>query len=160
MNRKNTNFFMTALMVIIALTLSSPVDAKKVRGQSNNNVNKSHNSNKNKSSNRNKNSNKNSNVNVNRNSNTNVNVNVDVDNRNRHNNNRHGCCHHDNYNPIATAVAVTATAVVVGSIVNSVPPNCTTVMMNGFAYQQCGNTWYQPQISGSSTTYIIVNQPY
>jgi hypothetical protein len=32
-------------------------------------------------------------------------------------------------------------------------------MVNGFAYQQCGSTWYQPQISGGSTTYIVVNPP-
>jgi hypothetical protein len=47
----------------------------------------------------------------------------------------------------------------VGSIVNTLPPSCTTVIVNGFAYQQCGNTWYQPQMSGSSTTYIVVNNP-
>ena len=61
--------------------------------------------------------------------------------------------------PGAIAAAVTATAIVVGSIVHSLPPSCQTVMSNGFAYQQCGNTWYQPQISGSSTTYIVVNAP-
>jgi hypothetical protein len=33
------------------------------------------------------------------------------------------------------------------------------VMVNGFAYQQCGNSWYQPQLSGSSTTYIVVAAP-
>ena len=31
--------------------------------------------------------------------------------------------------------------------------------LNGVAYQQCGSVWYQPQISGSSTTYIVVNAP-
>ena len=57
------------------------------------------------------------------------------------------------------AIAAAVTAIVVGSIVHSLPPSCQTVMSNGFAYQQCGNTWYQPQISGSSTTYIVVNAP-
>ena len=95
----------------------------------------------------------NGNRNVNINSNRNVNVNVD--NRGYH----HGCCYHDDYHPLAIAAAVTATAIVVGSIVHSLPPSCQTVMSNGFAYQQCGNTWYQPQISGSSTTYIVVNAP-
>ena len=65
--------------------------------------------------------------------------------------------------PIATAAAVTATAMVtsaiIGSIVNTVPSGCSTVVVNGFAYQQCGSTWYQPQIAGSSTTYIVVNPP-
>ena len=95
----------------------------------------------------------NGNHNVNINSNRNVNVNVN--NRGYH----HGCCYHDDYHPLAIAAAVTATAIVVGSIVHSLPPSCQTVMSNGFAYQQCGNTWYQPQISGSSTTYIVVNAP-
>jgi hypothetical protein len=95
----------------------------------------------------------NGNRNVNINSNRNVNVNVN--NRGY----RHGCCYHDDYHPLAIAAAVTATAIVVGSIVHSLPPSCQTVMSNGFAYQQCGNTWYQPQISGSSTTYIVVNAP-
>ena len=51
------------------------------------------------------------------------------------------------------------TAAVVGSIVSTLPPSCTTVVINGLAYQQCGSTWYQPQFSGSSTTYIVVNAP-
>ncbi len=52
------------------------------------------------------------------------------------------------------------TAAVVGSIVHSVPSGCSTVIVNGLAYQQCGSTWYQPQLSGSSTTYIVVNPPH
>ena len=107
----------------------------------------------------------NRNVNVNNNVNVNRNVNVNV------NNNYHGggyygggcyncgCCYH----PVATAAAVTAaavvTAAVVGSIVHSVPPSCSSVIVNGLAYQQCGSTWYQPQFSGTTTTYIVVNPP-
>ncbi len=51
------------------------------------------------------------------------------------------------------------TAAVVGSIVRSIPSGCSTVVVNGFAYQQCGNAWYQPQISGGFTNYIVVNPP-
>jgi len=97
------------------------------------------------------------NANVNRNAHVNVNRNVNVN----VNNEWHGggCCYH----PVATAVAVTAaavvTAAVVGSIVHSVPPSCSTVVVNGLAYQQCGSTWYQPQFAGTSTTYIVVNPP-
>ncbi len=82
---------------------------------------------------------------------------IDVDHRGGYHGG--GCCYHDNYHPIATAAAITATAIVVGSIVNTLPPSCSTVIVNGYAYQQCGNTWYQPQMSGSSTTYIVVNNP-
>jgi hypothetical protein len=70
-----------------------------------------------------------------------------------------GCCYH----PVATAAAVTATAVVtaavVGSIVDRPPAGCATQVINGLAYQQCGNTWYQPQMSGTTTTYVVVNAP-
>jgi hypothetical protein len=106
------------------------------------------------------NTNVNRNVNVNQNVNVNRNVNVNV------NNNYHGggyygggCCYH----PVAAAAAVTAaavaTAAVVGSIVNSVPPSCSSVVVNGLAYQHCGSTWYQPQFSGTTTNYIVVNAP-
>ena len=72
-----------------------------------------------------------------------------------------GCCYHDSYHPVATVATAAVTAVVVGSIVaaSAMPPSCSTVVVNGFAYQQCGNTWYQPQMSGSSTTYVVVNPP-
>jgi hypothetical protein len=90
------------------------------------------------------------NVNVNRN----VNVNVDND---------RGCCHNgwdDDFHPVATAAAVTATVAVtsaiVGSIVRTVPPGCVPVSYGGMIYQQCGGTWYQPQ----GTQFIVVNAPY
>lgn len=94
----------------------------------------------------------NTNRNVNVNSNRNVNVNVD---------NHGGCCGWDNdYHPVATAAAVTATvavtSAVVGSMVRSVPPNCAPVNYGGMVYQQCGSTWYQPQ----GSQYVVVNPPY
>jgi hypothetical protein len=83
-------------------------------------------------------------------------VNVNVDSRG-------GCCNNgwdNDYHPIATAAAVTATVAVtsaiVGSIVNAPPPGCVPVNYGGFIYQQCGTTWYQPQ----GTQYIVVNAPY
>ena len=91
-----------------------------------------------------------SNVNVNKN----VNVNV---------NNNNGCCHggwDNDYHPVATAVAVTATvavtAAVIGSIVNAPPPGCVPVNYRGVIYQQCGPTWYMPQ----GPQYIVVAPPY
>jgi hypothetical protein len=98
--------------------------------------------------------------NVHINNNRNVNVNV---------NRRGGCCgggwdDDDDWNPVATAAAVTAAAVVtsavVGSIVHSVPPSCVPVNYGGVVYQQCGNTWYQPQYVGSQIQYSVINPPY
>jgi len=91
------------------------------------------------------------NVNVNRN----VNVNVDND--------RGGCCRggwDNNYHPVATAAAVTATvavtSAVIGSMVRTVPAGCVPVNYGGIVYQQCGGTWYQPQ----GGQYIVVAPPY
>ena len=55
--------------------------------------------------------------------------------------------------------ATVVTAAVVGTVVRSLPPSCSTVYVNGFAYQNCGGTYYQPQYQGSNVTYIVVNQP-
>ncbi len=88
--------------------------------------------------------------------NKNVNVNVS-------NNNRGGCCNNgwdNDYHPIATAAAVTATVAVtsaiVGSIVNAPPPGCVPVNYGGYIYQQCGSTWYQPQ----GSQYVVIAPPY
>jgi len=107
----------------------------------------------------NRNANVNSNRNVNANVNRNVNVNVHHDVDVHHSYYGGGCCYH----PVATAAAVTATAMVtaavIGSMVNTLPPSCTVVMVNGLTYQQCGSTWYQPQFVGTSTTYVVVAAP-
>jgi len=96
-----------------------------------------------------------SNRNTNINANKNVNVNV--------NNNRGGCCGggwDNDYHPVATAAAVTATvavtAAVVGSMVRTVPAGCVPVNYGGYIYQQCGSTWYQPQ----GSQYVVINPPY
>jgi hypothetical protein len=83
-------------------------------------------------------------LNVNRN----VNVNAHVDHRGGWD---------DDYHPVATAAAVTATVAVtsaiVGSMVNSVPPNCAPVNYGGMVYQRCGSAWYQPR--GRSMSSLI-----
>jgi hypothetical protein len=88
--------------------------------------------------------------------NVNKNVNVNV-------NNNRGCCNNgwdNDYHPIATAAAVTATvavtSAVIGSIVRTVPAGCVPVNYGGMIYQQCGSTWYQPQ----GAQYVVINPPY
>ena len=90
-------------------------------------------------------------------------VNINVDRNVRYDDHHH---HHDHWDdwdddwhPWATAAAVTMTAAVIGSIVASIPPDCSTVIVNGISYSQCGNTWYQPQYYGSSVQYVVVNPP-
>lgn len=163
MNRPNLFF---TLFIVAALAFNVDLLAQRRGGGGNFNAGGNHNvrSTANTSVNRNYNQNANVNRNVNVNQNVNVNRNVNV------NTNYHGgyygggyygggCCYH----PVATAAAVTATAVataaVVGSIVDRPPSGCVTSVVNGLAYQQCGNTWYQPQMSGTTTTYVVVNPP-
>jgi hypothetical protein len=95
----------------------------------------------NKDVNVNKNVNRNTNVNVNRD----VDIDIDVD--------------RDHHHPVATAAAVVTTAIVVGSVVNTLPPACTQVLVGNVVYQQCGGYWYQPQYVGSTVTYVVVNPP-
>jgi hypothetical protein len=138
----------------VCVTLPATVLAREVKNTTRTNVNKNVNKNANVNTNRNTNVNTNRNVNVNTNRNVNVNTNrhVDVDvDVDRH--------HH----PIGTAVAVGATiavtSAVVGSMVRTLPPSCSAVIVNGLTYQQCSGVWYQPQYSGSSVQYVVINQP-
>lgn len=88
--------------------------------------------------------------------NVNKNVNVNVEGHG-------GCCNNgwdNDYHPVATAAAVTATVAVtsaiVGSMVRTVPAGCVPVNYAGMVYQQCGSTWYQPQ----GGQYVVINPPY
>lgn len=71
----------------------------------------------------------------------------------------------DDYHPIATAAAVTATVAVTSAVIGAIvrpsqmPSNCAQVQRNGYAYLQCGSTWYQPQYQGSDVVYVVVNAP-
>jgi hypothetical protein len=160
---KRSSLFLTPIVAL--LVFSTDLSAQR-RGGGGNYGNRNVRSSANSSVNRNYNQNTNVNRNVNVNQNVNVNRNVNVNVNNSYHGGYYGggyygggCCYH----PVATAAAVTATAVVtaavVGSIVDRPPAGCVTQVINGLAYQQCGNTWYQPQMSGTTTTYIVVNPP-
>jgi hypothetical protein len=92
----------------------------------------------------------NRNVNVNQNVNVNRSVNVDVD-------------HDHDYHPFAAAAvagaAAAVTSAVIGSIVNTKPPNAVPVVVGGVTYLQVGSTWYQPQYAGTQVTYVVVQPP-
>ena len=130
---------------------------RQVRSQATSNVNH-------RAGNANVNSNRAANANINNNRNNiannsgnrtvnNVNVNGDFDG-----NNWNGGWD-DDYHPFAAAAVVGGTAAIVGSMVNSIPPSCTPVVVNGVTYSQCGSTWYQPQYAGTSVQYEVVNPP-
>ncbi len=56
---------------------------------------------------------------------------------------------------VATGVAVGVAAIAVGTMVVTLPPACTTIVVNGVAYQDCSGTYYAP----SGSQWIVVNAP-
>ncbi|MCW2271318.1 hypothetical protein D3C77_00310 [compost metagenome] len=85
-------------------------------------------------------------------------VDIDVDGGGRYG-------YDDDYHPIATAAAVTATVVATSAVVGAIfrpsqmPSDCVQVMRYNTAYLQCGSTWFQPQYQGSNVTYVVVDAP-
>lgn len=151
-----TRLFRVALVSCLAFSLTdATVLAQRNRG----NVRNSSRSNVNRDHNVNRNSNVNRNRNVNRNIDIDRDIDVDVDVHHRYG--YGGCCYHSSAGAFVAGAVVGAavTAAVVGTRVTVLPAACSVVIVNGFAYHQCGSVWYQPQISGSSTTYIVVNAP-
>jgi len=63
------------------------------------------------------------------------------------------------YPGVWAGAAAVGAALAVGTVIATLPPACETVIVNGYAYQRCGNTWYQPQYQGHSTVYVVVAPP-
>ncbi|MCX7097331.1 MAG: hypothetical protein NTV43_05420 [Methylococcales bacterium] len=126
----------------------------------NNNANINRNNKANINHNNTANINRNNNVNVNKNNNVNVNRNVNV-NGNYHGGGYYYNDHYNNGVSVGGAIAIGVAGLAIGSMITaaSMPPSCNTTYINGIAYRQCGNTWYQPQYQGSSVNYIVVNPP-
>jgi hypothetical protein len=61
--------------------------------------------------------------------------------------------------PIARTAAVVGTAMVVGSVVASLPPSCSTMTVDNVTYQHCGSSWYRPFYAGTQVSYTVVNPP-
>ncbi len=73
---------------------------------------------------------------------------------------------HNYYRPAAPvvygagAVAATAAAVAIGSRVAALPGGCSSVVVHGITYYNCGGTFYQPVYDGPNVVYVVVNSPY
>jgi hypothetical protein len=113
------------------------------------------------------NANRNVNVNKDVNVNRNVNVNRDVDVHHHYG----GDYHNDWDNAgafvagavvggitgaaIASASQPNTVVVTPGTIVTTLPSGCTTAIINGISYHQCGGVYYRPQYSGTSVVYVV-----
>jgi hypothetical protein len=123
----------------------------------NTNRNATANTNANRNVNANANANVNRNVNVNNNVNVNRNIDVDVDND--WNDFDNDWDDHPVARGAAFGAAAAITAAAIGSMVYSLPPSCSPMVVNGLTYQNCGGSWYQPQYAGTQVTYVVVNPP-
>ncbi len=113
------------------------------------------------------NANRNVNINKDVNVNRNVNVNRDVDVHHYYG----GDYHNDWDNAgafvagavvggitgaaIASASQPDTVVVTAGTVVTTLPSGCTTAIINGISYHQCGGVYYRPQYSGSSVVYVV-----
>ncbi|WP_339515488.1 hypothetical protein [Pseudomonas sp. RL_15y_Pfl2_60] len=65
----------------------------------------------------------------------------------------------DHHHPVATAAIVTGSVLAIGSMINSLPPNCQQVYRHGNEYYYCNNQYYQPQWNNNTVVYVVVNNP-
>ncbi|MEA3292034.1 MAG: DUF6515 family protein [Pseudomonadota bacterium] len=63
------------------------------------------------------------------------------------------------YHPVATGAAVAATALAVGTVVHSLPPSCSKVVIDNRVYQDCGETYYAPRYDGPDVVYVVTEPP-
>jgi hypothetical protein len=61
--------------------------------------------------------------------------------------------------PVGAAAAAVGTAIAVGAIVSTLPPNCTTIVADGVTYRNCGGTYYVPSYDGPNVVYEVVPPP-
>jgi NADPH-dependent curcumin reductase CurA len=155
MNRRVSGVGIVLVTSLVSASVASPAVAYRGGGGARPaNVNNARSS----VSNHNVNVNHNVNTNVNRNTNVNVNRNVDV--HGGYGYGGYGGYDHWGHPVAAAAVAVTATAVAVGTIAAALPPSgCSAVSIGGIGYQRCGPNYYQPVTQGGTVQYVVVAPP-
>jgi hypothetical protein len=63
------------------------------------------------------------------------------------------------WGPAAAWTAATATAIAVGTVVATVPPECTNVVVSGITYKDCSGRWFAPRYDGHTVVYVAVADP-
>lgn len=57
------------------------------------------------------------------------------------------------------AAAQTAQTVPVGTVVQSLPGACTSVVVSGVSYSDCGGVFYKTAFQGNNLVYVVVEKP-
>ncbi len=57
------------------------------------------------------------------------------------------------------APVAAAAGLAIGATVVSLPSACTSVVVNGVTYYNCGGTYYQPAYDGPNLVYVVVQPP-
>ena len=57
------------------------------------------------------------------------------------------------------AAAQTAQTVPVGTVVQSLPGDCTSVVVSGVSYSDCGGVFYKSAFQGNNLVYVVVEKP-
>jgi hypothetical protein len=52
-----------------------------------------------------------------------------------------------------------APAVPIGTVVQALPSRCTTVVVSGMSYSDCGGIFYKAAFQGNSLVYVVVPKP-
>jgi len=78
---------------------------------------------------------------------------------NHHHHDHHYDHHHPPHYWPGGYWAGVATGAAVGAVIYSLPPACTTLVVNGITYRRCSSTWYRPVYSGNQVVYEVVAPP-
>jgi hypothetical protein len=52
-----------------------------------------------------------------------------------------------------------ATAVAIGTVVHLLPAHCTSVVVGGVSYSDCGSVFYKAAFQGNNLVYVVVQNP-
>jgi hypothetical protein len=61
--------------------------------------------------------------------------------------------------PAAPPAAPVASAVPIGTVVQALPAGCTSMVVNGVSYSNCGGSFYEAAFQGNNLVYVVVPKP-
>jgi len=61
--------------------------------------------------------------------------------------------------PPPPAQPSTVSAVPIGTVVQALPAGCTSVVVNGVSYSDCGGVFYKAAFQGNNLVYVVVQKP-